>query len=282
MNAPRTFLLAVTDNEQDRRAARQAIDLAASMGAAIIALSVTPQFEGNMYLTHFQNHLEEIQAPHKRVLCWASSKAAAAGVPCTTQLAIGSPFEVIVDMADAHDADWIVLGEMRRSMLERSILSPLAPRVIGYSRREVLVLQGENPVALGRIMLCLDGSSHGERAMDRALSLARSYAGTILAATVVDVPPEYHVYDHLMSELLEKANAAMDELRQKAAALDVPVECHVRQGDAASALLDIAADAAADFIIMGSHGRTGLRRLLLGGVADEVLHNASIPVLVVP
>lgn len=282
MNTPKIILLAVTDNDHDRHAAQQGIAMAASMGASVVALSVAPELEGNMPLAYFKDHMAEIQAPHKKVLCEVSAEAKKANVPCKMLLESGSPFEVIVDVAEAESADLIILGEQRRSMLEKSLVRPLANRVVGYSRREVCVIPAGGAFNPKRILLCVDGSPNSERATERALDLAKSYGGVVLATTVVDAPSEYHIYDKLMLELLDKAKAATDAVRQKAAAMEVVVECYVRQGDPASSILDLVDEASADLVVMGSHGRTGLRRLLMGSVADEVMHTSKAPVLVVP
>jgi len=86
----------------------------------------------------------------------------------------------------------------------------------------------------------------------------------------------------LMQELQAKARATVDQVRSMAEGLDVPVECHVRQGDAAATLLALAEETEADLLVMGSHGRTGLRRLLMGSVVSDLLHSTQRPVLVVP
>lgn len=73
-------------------------------------------------------------------------------------------------------------------------------------------------------------------------------------------------------------------LREKFEQLNVPgaglnVERKFEEGDPATAILQVAAESKADMIIMGTHGRTGLRRLLMGSVAEKVLRKASCPVV---
>lgn len=282
MKTPKTLLLAVSGNEDTKHFTEQGIGLAASLGASLVVVSVVPKFEGNMYLTHLDDHMAAVREPHEKALELVKESAAKANVSCKTFLEMGTPYEVIVDVAEAHDVDWIVLGEMSCSVVGRAFFSTVAKRVIGYSRREVLVVPAGAKIAFDRIQLCLDGSPSSANAMERAVESAKAYAGTILAATVVDVPAEYVVYDKIMSDLMGKAKIILEDVKKVVEAEEVPLEQHIRQGDAAVSLLSIAESESASMIVMGSHGRTGLRRLLMGSVANEMLCSAPVPMLVVP
>ncbi|WP_460030472.1 universal stress protein [Megalodesulfovibrio paquesii] len=288
---PATLLLAVTDSERDRHAALQGVALAASLGAAVVAVSVVPQFEGGMSLLHFKDHMAEVEAPHRAVLDWVRQEAAKANVPCTIHLETGVPFEVLTDLADRCHAGWIVLGGGREALPGTSFLGgaagPTTGRVIGYARRETLIIPEGARTGFSRLLLCLDGSACSERAAARALALARTYGSAIIAAAVVDVPAEYHLYEKIMLELFEKSRSAVDRFRHQAAEAGVSVEGYVRHGDAAETILELASETKADLLIMGSHGRTGLSRLLMGSVVEEVLRRVPAPatpapVLVVP
>ena len=282
MKPPKTLLLAVTHNPHDLHAARQGLSLAASMGATAIAVSVVPRLEGNMSLAYIRDHMSELQAPHRQALDAVRGLAAAMNVPCTCLLETGIPYEVIVDVAEARGADWIVLGEQHRTALGRMLVTPVAERVIGYSRRTVLTVPDNAEVGFGRILLCHDGSEYSQRAFLQALSLARSYGGSITAVNVVDVPAEYHIHDKLMQDLESKARKALQATVDSDDLSGVAVKILTPWGKTVASLLEDAENAKADLIVMGSHGRTGLRRLLMGSVAQQVLHSAPVPVLIVP
>jgi nucleotide-binding universal stress UspA family protein len=76
---------------------------------------------------------------------------------------------------------------------------------------------------------------------------------------------------------------ALEEIQQRVDGRDLkyPVETRLGRGFAAEEILQVASDVGCDLIVMGSHGRTGLGRLLMGSVAESVLTGASCPVLVV-
>jgi nucleotide-binding universal stress UspA family protein len=82
------------------------------------------------------------------------------------------------------------------------------------------------------------------------------------------------------SSLLEASRVKLDKVAEKTG-FKGPLTCHVALGEAAREILQMAARINADVIIVGSHGRTGIRRALVGSVAERVVRSASCPVLVV-
>jgi nucleotide-binding universal stress UspA family protein len=81
---------------------------------------------------------------------------------------------------------------------------------------------------------------------------------------------------------LDDTDDVLKELRKmKGPGPAVPVECVGRVGDAVAEILDLAHSSHCDLIVMGTHGRTGLSRLLMGSVAEQVLRKAPCPVLTV-
>jgi nucleotide-binding universal stress UspA family protein len=86
------------------------------------------------------------------------------------------------------------------------------------------------------------------------------------------VPPPLE--DHL-----EQLDEELHQLRVPDAS--IPVEYRLKEGDAVTEILGVAEETNADLIVMGTHGRTGLSRLLMGSVAEQVVRKASCPVLTV-
>jgi nucleotide-binding universal stress UspA family protein len=126
-----------------------------------------------------------------------------------------------------------------------------------------------------------DFSDPADRAFDVAQSLARQQGARLIVLHVsppVAVPLREVLTEH------RPAQAYYDELREKLLAVrpedpGVAVEHILAEGDAAGEILRVAQAKRADLIVMGTHGRTGLERLLLGSVAEQVLRSASCPVL---
>lgn len=144
------------------------------------------------------------------------------------------------------------------------------------------------------IVCAIDGSELSTKALRHALALAAETGGRVTAVTVTEpsviVSPGAEMMMMDTSSIiadLDKAKA--DSARQtlveadaaaKAQGLDID-GLHVANSPAAEGILTAAKDLKADLIVMGSHGRRGLGRLLLGSQAAEVLAHAAIPVLIV-
>ena len=132
-----------------------------------------------------------------------------------------------------------------------------------------------------KVLAPIDFSAYSDHAFEIAWSLARDYAGSLVLLHVVPPPIVTPESGYVMSTL-DESDEALKKLRQmKCAGPAVPVECVGRMGDAATEILDVARKSNCDLIVIGTHGRTGLRRLLMGSVAEAVLRNAPCPVLTV-
>lgn len=144
------------------------------------------------------------------------------------------------------------------------------------------------------LLIATDGSELGNKALEAGLDLARTYGGrvTILTATdpvatgigsggfgTMDAGP---IIARLEETYKEEADKLLAEAKAKAAAAGIEAKTlHAARMRPADAILEVAKTENADTIIMGSHGRRGFQRLLLGSQASEVLSHASVPVLII-
>ena len=130
-----------------------------------------------------------------------------------------------------------------------------------------------------------DFSEHSDYAFRLAGSLARDHdAQLIVLHVVLSMGPELVSYGEAVSERQPEAyrQKLWDELRAvRPADPEVAVEHLLAEGDPADEIVRAARDTGAELIVMASHGRTGVRRLLMGSVAEQVMRKASCPVLVV-
>jgi nucleotide-binding universal stress UspA family protein len=132
------------------------------------------------------------------------------------------------------------------------------------------------------IILAYDGSKFSNRALQEAIRLAKESDGSLLILSVVDITDEFEAHapgltDKMTEKLLKLAQKALG----KAAAAKVKAKVEVHVGDAYEMIVDVARKKKADVIVMGSHGRTGLTRLLMGSVTSRVIGHATCAVLVV-
>ena len=140
-----------------------------------------------------------------------------------------------------------------------------------------------------KIMIPLDGSALAENALEPGLALAeRSGADVVLLRVPVywEVPAAAATYEFLRPEqtrerIYERAERYLRSIRQVKHDLSIPLQLQVAEGDVAGTIVDTAAASGIDLIVMSTHGRTGLRRWLLGSVTEKVLRSAPCPVLAV-
>lgn len=138
-----------------------------------------------------------------------------------------------------------------------------------------------------RILVPTDGSEGAEPAVDHAIELAAAFDATVHALYVVDTAAfadldEAAVESDLVTEsLTEGGRDAVDRVAERAREAGVEAETMVTRGRPVGTILDYAADHDVDVIVMGTHGRSGLDRLLLGSVTEKVVRKSRIPVLTV-
>ena len=145
-------------------------------------------------------------------------------------------------------------------------------------------------IAIRRILCPIDFSDYSRRALDHAVAIARWYESTVTAlhvfspAPVAAYVPDPGVFQPIVlaaadrDQLLADINAFIESERTPG----VAIEAVVRQGNPAAEILDQVTSMNADLLVIGTHGRSGFERLLLGSVAEKVLRKASCPVLTVP
>lgn len=145
-------------------------------------------------------------------------------------------------------------------------------------------------IEMRRILCPVDFSSFSRRALDHAVAIARWYRSTVTVlhvstpVAVATVAPAPGVFEPLALAGLDREQVLRDMkgLIEDESAPGVPIDSLVREGNAAAEILEQAAAMQADLIVMGTHGRTGFERLLLGSVTEKVLRKARCPVLTVP
>ena len=134
------------------------------------------------------------------------------------------------------------------------------------------------------ILVPTDGSDASELAIEHAIDMARTYDARLHALYVVDTGA-YSTLDAgaemLLDSLEEEGEAAVNRVEERADDAGVSASTEVTAGTPHRAILDYAEDHDVDLIVMGTHGRTGLDRYLLGSVTERVVRTADVPVLTV-
>jgi universal stress protein A len=142
------------------------------------------------------------------------------------------------------------------------------------------LLKGKVMLAIKTILHPTDFSATSAHAFQLACSLARDHGGRVIVLHVA-VPPVAG-YRAIGEPSTGEWKELEEQLKQiHADDLKVPVEHILEQGDPAAEIIRVAQEIKSDMIVMGTHGRSPLRRLLMGSVAEQVVRKASCPVLTV-
>jgi nucleotide-binding universal stress UspA family protein len=138
-----------------------------------------------------------------------------------------------------------------------------------------------------KILAPTDFSEHSALALDTAMELAQP-GGTVILCHIVDDAPLTYGYigvavptQEMLSRLAQEAERELQAFKPKVAKQDVLLERRVVHGNPYMEIVRLAEEEGVDLIVLGTHGRTGLKHFLIGSVAEKVLRKAPCPVLVV-
>jgi nucleotide-binding universal stress UspA family protein len=203
----------------------------------------------------------------------------------------GRPADALLDWIERHRPDLVVVGTRGDSEIAQAIVGSVSAQLV--DRSPVPVLVARRPT-LDRVVVAVDGSDIAGEAVATAMRWPFLAASTIRTISVAPAPAMWwpdelnagsadrpsHDRDAATDGSLEHDTiAAHAAARLRDTGFDAQSE--VRSGSPAPTIVAFANEWDADLVIMGSHGRTGVQRLLLGSVARNVLHHASCSVLIV-
>ena len=142
--------------------------------------------------------------------------------------------------------------------------------------------------AYPNVLVAVDGSEPSGRGLDEAIRLVKAHGGKLRILHIVDELPAVatsgYYAEPVAQGLQAKGRQILDAAAAEARAAGVAAEAELVQcmgGRTASFIVETAKQEGANLIVLGTHGRRGLRRLALGSDAEEVVRSASVPVLLV-
>ncbi len=222
------------------------------------------------------------------------------GVRVVTKLLRGDVTKELAELVQAQHIDLIVMTTHGRTGLSRSWMGSVADSIMRSVDIPVLMLREckpgsehwQKPQAFSRVLIPLDGSLRAERIIDSAVTVAGSNASFVLARAVAPVPsvPAYADPYAITTSTVDPAatdcmvTEAADYVGRVATMLADRGVTSVEQATtvsdhAGSMLLEVARAHGVDLIALGSHGR-GASRFIFGSVADSILGDSMLPILV--
>ncbi|MBM4185310.1 MAG: universal stress protein [Gemmatimonadetes bacterium] len=202
--------------------------------------------------------------------------------------------DALLEYADRVGSEMIVITSHGRSGARRLWLGSVTDQIIQRATLPTLVLHPPDDVAMAdsfpavrHILVALDGSKLAESVLGPVSELARMTGARV---TLVRVEPSTHAPKAVVGESARQptdvgVDAAARYLEDAAGALrleGVTVGIHVAWATSpATAIAEVASQLGADFLALATHGYSGLKRAMLGSVADKLLRSTTLPVLVV-
>jgi nucleotide-binding universal stress UspA family protein len=282
MSSYRKILVAYDGSASARNALAVASHLAKEDKSWIKVLSVLPEYKGEIELVGISNIGETIEGPGKKLLIEAQEIADNEDVHILTNMAQGEPYDKIVHVAEDENCDLIIMGRRGTHQLERELVGSVTARVIGYTPKDVLVVPDGTRLTRKNLLLATDGSPSCEAAVDRAIEIAKEQSANLTAVSVVYTNDEYlALAPGIVEDLISKAKEKLATINQKGKEAGVEINTVIKEGEAYEAITTLAQNSNVDLIVMGSHGKKRLQRLLMGSVTERTIGYAACPVLVV-
>lgn len=225
------------------------------------------------------------------------------GLSIETAVQTGDPADVIVATADRLGADLIVMSTRGRGGLARLAFGSVTDTVVRRSHRSVAVIHsddhvhdsatdeaGREPRRFSRIVLPLDGTDTSAAALPVAAELAQRYSIPVLAVSTINLVPltsPTMVQDvgmamnveEVYEETRDSAQEWLSAASRRLTSAGVANSTEFLTGSAAPAIEGLTKPG--DLIVMATHGRSGLDRVLSGSVSDQLIRSGAAPVLIV-
>lgn len=224
-----------------------------------------------------------------------------AGVKSSISVGAGSPAEVIVSEANAESIDLIAMATRRESALARGVLGSVTDRVLHSTSIPLLTLYPgeihefeETSGGPERVIVPLDGSELSESAVKPAVEIAQASGAEIIFTEILRLPffgvgvagMEYGAGDYAGDFGIDIQKKEISTYLQRfvddAEAAGLKASANVRSGSPSQQIVEEASEIDGSIVVMASHGSGGLKRWVVGSVADKVIRSARRPVLVIP
>lgn len=235
--------------------------------------------------------IDGLKQQGEALLQQAATVAKHFGVDPQLRACEGPPATSILKLSGELKCGLIVMGTHGRHDLGRFFLGSTTEDVLRGSTIPVLTARPgmrfapETRRCFERIVVGIDNSEPSDAALETAYELPAADRREFLLYSIVDIEAvilgSAHRHAMMLDDLRAQAKSVVDEALASARAHGVSAEGRVIDGSPKTELIATAQRQKADLIILGSHGRRGIRRFLLGSVAESVVRAAPVPVLVV-
>lgn len=278
-----SLLVASDLSSRSKPAVRLAVQLAEAAQARLAVLHVV---EDDQPEARMQEEMRSAQE-------FLDGQLASFGKPkdCEVFTRAGDAFQVISEMAGSRAADLIVLGSHRRHILRDVFVGTTIERVTRTAGRPVLMANGKTEERWKKVFIAIDMSETSAQAARTAhsLGLLDGVDVTFVHAYAPYVRPMMIYAGVAQDRVSEEANREFENTRRDVALFiqdlglsDLSHKVRIVEGLGAGALAGIVEQSRPDLLVIGTRGLSGLKRLFLGSVAQELMCSLEIDILAVP
>jgi len=264
------------------------LDIATRHDSTVTLIHVVDTTQGSVL--HIQSDSADLlEEEGERIVNDAADRASQRGVDTITEVVRGEPYREVLDYADKHGVDLVVMPTHGRRGLERFLLGSTTERVVRRADVPVLTIRPDDDAEAAHpytdVLVPTDGSDCANQALAIGVDVVDAEGTALHLLSVVaisalgaDVRPDLQMemLEDSAHELLDEAEAFAANAGVEAVSKTVEYEPSIHQ-----AILTYIDDHDIDLVVVGTHGRTGFDRYVLGSVTDYLIRTSPIPVLTV-
>ncbi|WP_232686246.1 universal stress protein [Halobacterium zhouii] len=290
------IVIPVDGSDEAEHAARRGLELASAFDSTVDVLYVVEQNIRRLAKTDDEE--ARLREAGETTLAAIETLAAELDHPVTTKLVTGKPAVQISKYAAERDTDLVVIGRQGTTGLGKRLLGSVTENVLHRGDVPVFVVPGGDSVGettadYSRVLIPTDGSGNGETVTPHGVAFATNLDSTLHVLNVVDLQAAGGLFNAggLETEFVERLEAEGQEAVDRIAAeiaktqSDVDVQTAVERttsfGGPAVGIQEYVEEHDIGLVAMSSHGRSNLKRQLVGSVASAVLRTVDVPVLIV-
>jgi nucleotide-binding universal stress UspA family protein len=206
----------------------------------------------------------------------------------------GEAAQVVLRVAKDEATDLIAMTTHGRSGLARWVLGSVAEKVLHSVETPLLLVRpreersSATPARIEKLLVPLDASELARSALPVAVELAQTLGASIVLFHTVTPPALVYpgfkaawMDPRFVEEMVESARTSLTSIASEIKSRGIPTGFLVSTGSAVDSIIEAAEAGSADMVVMSTHGRSGVGRLVLGSIADAVVRRSCTPVMLV-
>ncbi|TMT81410.1 universal stress protein [Haloterrigena sp. H1] len=283
-----TLLFPVDENDGTTDVFEHVLDIATTHDSTVHILNVADTTRDSV--TRIRGDVvDTLEQEGKQLVRETADRVEQRGVSTVTDVRQGDPYRIIIDYAEANDIDLVAMPTHGRQGLERLLLGSTTERVVRRSDVPVLTIQPDAADELQYpyedVLVPTDGSDCANQALAMGVDVVSAEEATLHLLSVIALTSlGVDVRSDIQQSMLEgSATELLDEAAEFAT--NAGVESVSKTIEHASsipkAILSYINDNDVNLVVIGTHGRTGFDRYMLGSVTESLIRTSPIPVLTV-